>query len=90
MYETRINNGINVLNDLIGNNWYESIDIDILDMADSDRCILGQLYRYYIYSPTSVKDDYKNGFLTLANDYAELTKQWKIKLQELKEGQNGN
>ena len=45
--EDRVNRGSEVLFGMVGDKWFDEIDLDILDIYSTTHCILGQIYSEY-------------------------------------------
>lgn len=80
MMQDRIKRGLELL-DTEARGWENEIDLTILDMGDSDVCILGQLYGTYrdgLEALTLSLSPEEAGFERVAGEstYTELTQTW--------------
>ncbi len=81
----RVDEGIDCLDDnidIIRLNWREWIDLDSLDMAHVNNCVLGQLFGEFDDGAKSlnIEDPRVLGFDVFSESYAELTNVWRRKL----------
>lgn len=81
-YAARVRRGVAFLDETVNDDWHLKIDLDSLDLADGEHCVLGQLWQDKLpedYSPDeaydvakdeldlSLRDD-KLGFVIAADD----------------------
>jgi len=85
MFEQQIEKGIEYLN-TNHTGWLEKIDLEILDMDHSMRCIIGQLKgNYFAWSSDNVLlNKTALGFLAESEIIDTLTKEWKARILELR------
>jgi hypothetical protein len=75
-YSDRIKRSMELL-DALREGWEFDVDLRWLDMGDTSRCVLGQLYGNLWKSPSSCVEDEDYGFFLSGEAYAELTEQWR-------------
>jgi hypothetical protein len=80
-YSDRIKRSMELL-DALREGWEFDVDLRWLDMGDTSRCVLGQLYGNLWKSPSSCVEDEDYGFFLsggfeYGEAYAELTEQWR-------------
>lgn len=90
MFEKQINCGVEFLN-IDRPNWLNLIDVDSLDMMDTENCILGHIHGEFDYAKMqmelSYEDTDKMGFTCPNLDdkvWDTLTKEWKDKIVSLR------
>jgi hypothetical protein len=80
-YSKQVDKGVALL-DSIYPGWKEKIDLDRLEMAISDRCILGQLYGDFYKIKIINPEEYGfSCYLTKNHCYFDLTDEWKSRFK---------
>lgn len=87
MYSDRINLGVEWL-DKVRPDWFDSIDLDRLDISCIDNCVLGQVFGEFGNAPLLEEEIYELGFdINSGPDRKEQVKilqsEWEDKIREL-------
>jgi len=91
MFEAQIVKGVDFLDKVIGEQWFEDIDLDHLNLGSQCNCVIGQLYEDYDFlyvkheniGPNEAAD--MGFYLDTAGEdrYDTLTQEWKEKIAQL-------
>lgn len=97
--EQRVQSGIRLLNEVVPG-WHHMIDVDILDLHETDECILGQVFGDYIEGIDALGitgyrraqadcgfDLYADEYIGYTGDagkFLDLTNAWVKAIQEIK------
>lgn len=93
-FSAEVKRGVQLLNREV-TDWYDLINLDLLDILHGDQCVLGQLFGDYVDGlrelGLTAKESNAHGFCfgyDLANysyaGWADLTEQWKSAIRELR------
>lgn len=89
----RVKRGIALLEEKYGDDWWRKIDLDELDLADSQMCVLGQLYGGYSIGcgrlglawssdDECFADTLGAGFVDSGDEYEALQEVWEREIAE--------
>jgi hypothetical protein len=85
----KVRSGVRFLNERLGRGWQKRINLDELDLADCEECILGQLYGSYHDAPVlwtygqMAESGFAGGW-AIKGGYPALTEAWLKYFEDLK------